>query len=121
MLRTAKHSINDDLDRLVENLLREDLDYERAENRSAHREHLVRPVLVALKGHADPIKGFSKNISNYGIGLITDSEIPLQTAAITIESLRGPANKVLAECRWCKPFGKNWFLSGWQFINVLQR
>lgn len=121
MLRTARRSINGDIDCLVDNLLREDVDFERTENRSAHREHFVRSVYVALKGREKPLHAFSKNISTLGIGLITGEEIPTESAALTIEAIKGPDTHIMAECRWCKPFGKNWFVSGWQFVTILQR
>ena len=121
MLRSARHSINPDLDLMVENLLREESEYDRVECRSAHREHLVRGVIISIKGSDEIFDGFSRNISTTGIGIITSSPVPENaTAVITIESIRsGVDKKVLADSRWCKPYGKKWFVSGWQFINVL--
>ena len=105
--------------KVVEGLLREDSLYDREENRSAHREHLVRGVLVEIRDPAKELYAFSRNVSVSGIGLITEESIPeRRTAMLTIERLDGTSVKVLAESRWCKSYGKNWFISGWQFLNL---
>ena len=101
---------------MVQGLLREDLEFERTENRSAHRESLVRFVSIDRGGDQGAIDAFSRNISNAGVGVISSDPIPERsTATLTIERLDGTIVKVFAECRWCKPYGKKWQLSGWQF------
>ena len=68
MLRTTSQSISADLDEMVEGLLREDLEYDRKENRTALRESLMRCVSVDPGLGADCIDGFSRNVSHSGIG-----------------------------------------------------
>ena len=119
MLRTSGPSVSGDLDQMVQSLLREDLDYNRTENRSAHREHLVRSVSIRSRDSEESVTGFSRNVSNSGIGIITGSPVHERTTAtLTIECLDGREIKVLAECRWCKPYGKKWHISGWQFLSL---
>lgn len=119
MLRTVTQSISADLDQMVDGLMREDLDFDRKENRTALRESLLRCVSVDPGSGADTIDGFSRNISHTGIGIVTDALIrERRTATLTIERLDGTTIKVLADCRWCKPYGKKWHLSGWQFLNL---
>ena len=118
LLNTAQ-SISKDIDEMVEGLLREDSAYDRQENRSAHREHLVRGVRIEMRDPRKELFAFSRNVSVTGVGLITEETVPERcTAALTIERLDGTQCKVLAESRWCKPYGKNWFISGWQFIHL---
>lgn len=119
MLRTSNPSISSDIDQMVQGLLREDLEYERTENRTAHRESLVRPVLIDYGSSQPKIEAFSRNISNAGLGIITDEMIvDRSSATLLIERLDGTSVKILAECRWCKPYGKKWHISGWQFLNL---
>jgi hypothetical protein len=119
MMRTSGPTVSADLNHMVQGLLREDLDYNRTENRSAHREHLVRSVSIKSLDMEEPVTGFSRNISNSGIGIITGSKVHERTTAtLTIECLDGREVKVLAECRWCKRYGKNWQISGWQFLSL---
>ena len=117
MLRTSAPPASPDLEQFVRDLLREDAEYDRHENRSMHREHLVRSVLVQLRTpHEQLISSFSRNISGHGIGLITVDPIPKgANAVLTIEGLRFPDTSVVSECRWSLAYGKNWHFSGWQF------
>ena len=119
MLRTTSQSVSSDIDNAVQGLLREDLDYDRAENRTSHRDSLVRMVLIDRGSAHKPVEAFSRNISNAGIGVITTEMLPERcTATLQIERLDGTMVKILAECRWCKSYGKKWFISGWQFLNL---
>ncbi len=119
MLRTAGPSVSTDVDEMVELLLREELAYDRTENRSSHREHLVRAVRIQPDSAASPIWSFSRNISQTGIGLITQ-ELVVDgiTATLAIETLEGTMRRVLAQCKWSSPYGKNWYFSGWQFLSI---
>lgn len=119
MLCNSSQSISADIDHMVEALLREDSLYDREENRSAHREHLVRGVLIEMRDPSDQMYAFSRNVSVSGIGLITEDPISeRRTAELTIERLDGNSVRVLAESRWCKAYGKNWYISGWQFLSL---
>ena len=118
MLRLSGSAPNQDVENAVRDMLDEDAMYDN-ENRNAFREHLVRPVTLVVRGQADPIHAFSRNVSASGIGLVTDVVVPDGTTAVlTVESLKNGPLKILAQCRWCRPFGRNWRISGWQFINV---
>ncbi len=119
MLLNSSQSISRDIDEMVRSLLLEDAAYDRVENRSAHREHLFRSVRVEFRDPKEEMLAISRNISQLGIGLITDAPIAEQRVAmLTIEKLDGMQVKVLAESRWCRPYGKHWFISGWQFLSI---
>ena len=120
MLRSIGNSPSPEIESIVKGLLKEDSDYDRHESRSAHRESLVRAVTIEVRRPKEIVlSAFSRNISGSGIGLITDEKIAdSSTAVLTIEPLKDRPSKILAECRWCKPYGKNWFISGWLFMMV---
>ena len=120
MLRTSESPANPEIKRAVDNLLLEDSNFDRTENRSAHRQHLVRPVDVLLRESGESVSAFSRNVSATGIGIITHQPIDDGTVAVlTIARLAlDHDTTILAECRWCKPYGENWFITGWQFIGL---
>lgn len=128
MLRSSGPPPKPDIKRAIDELLKEDAQYDRSENRSAHRENLVRHVQIEIRQQAsagddepNSLSGFSRNISATGIGLISESPVQEKSVAVLSIDRIGPSTgplKVLSECRWCRPYGDNWFLSGWQFINL---
>jgi hypothetical protein len=119
MLLSSSQSISRDIDDMVRSLLLEDAAFDRAENRSAHREHLFRSVKIEIRDPAKSMLAISRNISQLGIGLVTDELIAEKLMAnLTIERLDGNLAKVLAESRWCRPYGKYWYISGWQFLSL---
>lgn len=119
MLRSATGPVKPDIQKAVDELLREETNFDRCENRSAIRDHLVRPVSLFIRETESRIDAFSRNISATGIGLITNQQVAERTVAIVdVERLHGPVVSILAECRWCKAYGENWYFSGWQFINL---
>lgn len=101
---------------LVARLKKEDETSEH-ERRTVHRTPLVRPVTMRITGKDEDFLGFSKNISPLGIGLILDSEVAAGTTArLTIHSLVNKPVHIQSELRWCHPFCKDWYLTGWKFI-----
>ena len=118
MLRSATGPVKPEIQKAVDELLREETNFDRNENRSAIRDHLVRPVNIYFRETESSQDAFSRNISATGIGLITNQAVIEKcVAVIGIERLRGPLVTILAECRWCKAYGENWYFSGWQFIS----
>lgn len=120
MLRTSGPPAKPDIQRAIDDLLKEDSQFDRNENRSAHRENLVRAVVIQVRDPESIYHAFSRNVSATGIGLITPDEIPERVTAV-LEIARLNQSKdvsILADCRWCRPYGENWFISGWQFINL---
>ena len=137
MLRSSGPPPKPDIKRVIDEILKEDVQYDRSENRSAHRENLVRHVAIELRSSenspagsdakeqseeaTDPPAGFSRNISATGIGLITKFPIEDKAVAVLAIDRLGTDSKpatLLSECRWCRPYGDNWFLSGWLFVSL---
>ncbi len=119
MQRNSMVRANPEIERVVKDLLAADANFNRNETRSVHRDHLVRHLRLAIRGTEQTLVGFSRNISVAGIGIITDQAIASgATAEMEIERLKGAPVKIIAECRWCKSYGENWFISGWQFRGI---
>jgi len=123
MLRSSAPTKNPEFKNVVDNLLLSVSNYDRIECRSAIREPLVVPVRVAFAEDGLEMPGFTRNISESGVGLLLPANCKEgSTAVIVLERADARCKyKVLAECRWVKPFGESWYLSGWQFIRVQSR
>lgn len=119
MLKKCGPPAKPELKKAIDKLLLEDTNFDRYENRSLHRESLVRAVQIDLRDSKETIQAFSRNVSAAGIGVITHERLEIDAIAVlSIAAINGEDTLVLAECRWCKPFGAKWFLSGWQFIGL---
>ena len=110
---------NPDIEQAVKEMLTADANFDRNENRSVHRQHLVRHIRLQIRQPEQLIEAFSRNISVVGIGIITDQVITVGTTGeMEIGRLKGPAVKIIVESRWCRNYGENWFFSGWQFQSL---
>jgi hypothetical protein len=119
MLRDSITASSPHLEASVKQLMLEDSEFDQSERRTVHREFLVRPVLLELRENNQTIEAFSRNISFMGISLITRSPVlPHSIAKLKIYRLNTEPSLFLAECRWTGPFGGEWNLSGWNFLNV---
>jgi len=119
MLRASGPPVKPEIQRAVDSVLTEETNYDRLDNRSALRESLVRAVKLESSESDSPIIAFTRNISATGLGLITNQPINEKSSnTLKISRLDGPDLSILSECRWCKPYGDGWFLSGWQFITL---
>ena len=85
--------------------------------RSAKREKVVLPVCI--DGDNIKVSGVIRDLSSTGACIIAEREFDEHDkASIEIFRLNGEPKRILSECRWCKPFGDNFWLSGWQFVTV---
>lgn len=106
---------------LVNSMLADKIDFDR-EMRSHHREPIVRPIVVKYEAdHLDEHHCVSRNISASGICLISQFAFPeRQSATLELYQLKRLPIDVLAECRWTRPFGPDYWMSGWQFVTIKQ-
>lgn len=119
MLRSSGPAARPDIQRCIDALLKEDVNFDRTENRTAIRENLVRAAEIQIRDPEQTFDAFSRNVSATGIGLITKDEVAERTVAtIKIFGLDGKETSILSECRWCKKYGDKWYLTGWQFISL---
>lgn len=107
-----------DIDLAIKELLREDARYTLTEMRSRYRENLVVPVKLFYRT-GEPEMGFSKNISEAGICVITQQPVK-ENEVIDLEIYRlyGSPIRITSDARWCRPFGQSYFMSGWKFMHL---
>ena len=104
----------------VSRLLRENQQQLLRERRSVQRSHFVRPVSIDLSPRqAERVNAFSRDLSGIGIGLVCDSELDVGTiATLEIHSISGPPVRLRSDVRWCNPFGRGWYVTGWRFLKI---
>jgi len=104
----------------VQEIILENDRYKR-ELRTYHREEFVSPVIVRFSNDLlEDQHCMSRNISPAGISIISSFQFEEQSLAmIEIYRLKQvPKKHIVAVCRWCKPFGENYWMSGWQFMRL---
>lgn len=110
-----------ELENLIKEVVKEDNRYVRSEMRSVHRENLIVPVTIHFKDGRQQ-EAFSRNISPAGICLISSEQVAAnQLLDLEIYRLNGKCDRIIAEVRWCKPFGQEYFMSGWKFVQLKRR
>lgn len=116
------HSINaasPEVEASVKQLLIEDSLFDQQDRRTVHREFLVRPVIIECRNSYQRFEGFTRNISMMGMSIVTRNPIHPQTIAkIEIYRINTGPTLFLAECRWAGPFGEDWNVTGWNFLNI---
>lgn len=120
MLRGSTHAASPELQYLVEQILDEETRGRIGERRDSSRQQFCRPLLIQPRDNQEcTINALSRDISGAGIGVISiDGFEPGSMARIEISRHQGLPSVVLAECRWCDPFGTGWYLSGWNFVAI---
>lgn len=112
--------VSGDLSDLVSELLIEFRGYDGPEERLVKREYLTCSVMLELGVTGKKCMGFSRDISDDGVGLITEEKIePNTVATLSIERFDGTHVKLRAICRWARYYGPNWHLTGWEFQRLL--
>ena len=111
-----------ELQRIVDKLLQEEYRARIGERRDSSRKPLSRPLTIVPRDNDQrKISAFSRDVSPTGIGAIGKDEFRAGSVAlIYIDGPSGESTVLLSECRWCNPYGKNWFLTGWNFLAVQQ-
>lgn len=122
VLVRSQVNVKPEIERLVGEILKENSRYDR-ELRSLHRDFLVCPVDVSFSDENLEMQHcMSRNISAAGISLISSFEFTKEM--VVYMNLHRPCKKktreqrIVAECRWCKPFGEIHWMSGWQFMRL---
>ena len=86
------------------------------DRRSTEREKFAIPVIVNQKGDQPRIQGFTRNVSGGGVNLVINKPIPEnQFCLLEFVSTGDVRYEIVAESVWCRKFGKNYYLTGWQF------
>ena len=110
-----------ELEKIIKEVVQEDSRWMRSEMRSVHRENLVVPVAIVLKDGSQ-YEAFSRNISPAGVCLISSEPVTAnKNFELEIYRLNGKSDRIIAEVRWCKPFGQEYYMSGWKFVQLKRR
>ena len=90
-----------------------------SDRRAVSRKPLVRPCkIVARHRRNDVYLGFSRDISDKGIGIIGQFEWPDRSVArVSVHMIKFSTVTFDAELRWTEPFGDGWFITGWVFLD----
>lgn len=103
----------------VNALLQEEYQAERLEQRTSERHGFNRPVAIRVENGRCAISGFTKNISEEGIGIVLDTMLPEGTIAnLRVHTLSDDVVCFPAKLVWIAAFGHGWFISGWKFIEA---
>ena len=106
------------IERLINEMIMNDNKFVVSEMRSVHRDTLVVPVTLHFKDGVTQT-AFSRNISPHGVCLIGKDEIAVnQSVDLELYRICGESKRIVAEIRWCKAFGKEYFASGWKFLQL---
>ncbi len=86
------------------------------ETRSEMRYPYYRPLLIKA---GDALRsGFSREISQTGIGLLHRYELLRDEVLVTIASGQSYSVNLRTQILWCHPLGEGWFVSGGEFLDV---
>ena len=117
MLRSSTGFVSKQVEQLINQISVEDKRFER-ELRSVHREKLIIPAEVMFDS-GESLSAFTRNISSKGVCIMSCQEIePMTKATLKLFRMSQAPGTVLAECRWSKPFGDHYWVSGWLFLQV---
>jgi hypothetical protein len=103
----------------VDRLLREIEAESLRERRSVDRKPFARPLKIFIgRDRENADEAFSRDLSARAMGVISRREFqPNTIATIQIHAVTGQDLAVRAELRWCRPYGRGWYLSGWSFLH----
>jgi hypothetical protein len=110
----------DPIKELVDALLAEDRQYHLKERRNVGRTPIFRPVTVYLgRSSGEPQIAFSRDISPQGIGLVHGFSIEAgRVANLAIHRLWDEPALLRCQVRWCEPYVRDWFITGWIIAGV---
>jgi hypothetical protein len=89
---------------------------ERKEDRGKTRYPFFRPLTIRIGDNRIP--GFSREVSEVGIGLLHAAELAPGEFELAIPTQRGYLVHVRTSVLWCTACGQGWFISGGEFIGI---
>ncbi len=115
------HQTNHSSREIAELIHQIELDESRFERelRSVSRQKIILPVQLKSMNGAASLRVYSRNMSEAGVSLI--SERPFAEGAVArlqIDSPNRSTPEIIAECKWCRPFSRGTFISGWHFLRL---
>ena len=86
------------------------------EMRDEVRYPFFRPVTIDI-GEIR-VSGFSREVSERGIGLLHNTVLALGEVKVTISIKEGSFAQVRTKIGWCNPCGEGWYISGGTFVGI---
>ena len=86
------------------------------ERRSETRIPYFRPVSILMNGHR--YSAFSREISEFAIGLLHITDLPLGEVEISVSTRSGHQCNLLARIAWCESCGEGWYISGGEIVGI---
>jgi len=114
MLAKMSRFASPEIERLLKKLQAAEDNFS-ADLRSAEREKRVFPVHVLDFDGVTKSIGYSRDVSDGGVGIVTPDNFENGTElTVELKLPQGKSVSYLAACRWTKPVGDSFFASGWQ-------
>lgn len=109
---------NPDVERLIKQIDIEHSRYER-DLRSIQREKIVLPVEMKFMNGDPDVFAITRNLSPAGVCIIANEPFgERMLSKMRLHRLNDSKSEIIAECKWCRPFGTGFWMSGWQFLRV---
>jgi len=86
------------------------------EMRDDVRYPYFRPVTIDIGKFR--LSGFSREVSERGIGLLHNMVLALGEVEVTISTEEGYSVQVRTQIGWCNPCGEGWYISGGTFVGI---
>lgn len=97
-------------------ILREAQASESRECRDRIRYSFFRPLTLHVGTKS--CGGFSREVSETGIGLLHNFPLRAGEIDVTIPTEQGYSVRIHTRIIWCTPCGEDWFISGGEFVNI---
>jgi len=109
-----------DFQEVVRELLNEEQLFSLQERRYKNRKNFVRPIRLMFVDRPGVImNGFTRNLSDCGIGLIHKFKCSEgDQAYITINRLWDQPAVIRCQMVWCSKCENGWYQSGWEMLAV---
>ncbi|MDG1809360.1 MAG: PilZ domain-containing protein [Pirellulaceae bacterium] len=109
-----------DFQSVVQELLNEDQLFSLQERRDNSRQNFVRPIRLMFTDKPQTVlSGFTRNLSDTGIGLIHKFKTNTNDQAyITINRLWDDPTVIRCKAAWCNKCENGWYQSGWKILSI---
>jgi hypothetical protein len=100
----------------VYQILREARANEKKERRDTVRYAFFRPVAIHLGQNR--LSGFSREISETGIGLLHNADLSPGEVEVVISTEQTYSVHIRTRILWCTRCGDGWYISGGEFVGI---
>ena len=109
-----------DFQSVIQELLNEDQLFSLQERRNNNRQNFVRPIRLMFTDKPQTVlSGFTRNLSDTGIGLIHKFKANTNHQAyITINRLWDDPTVIRCKAAWCDKCENGWYQSGWEILSI---